>query len=155
MQEQINTRPLVDILSEQTKKIVVMSGEKYVYLDTKTEVEASEVETAIAKRDEELAAATKEATVKEFTGYVEEYIQKEVDDYNKANGLQFRDVHSCANYKDNTDYAHQGFCLSVWNWNVAVWETARMIQASVFAGTRGLPAKDEFLAELPVFTFGG
>ncbi len=48
MQEQVfNKRPMVDVLSEQLGKRVVMSGDNYVYLDTKEEVAMNEIKVAI------------------------------------------------------------------------------------------------------------
>jgi len=76
------------------------------------------------------------------------YIQAEVDKYNEANGTKFTDVHNCSNYKDATGYTHQQFCIEVWSWNVAVWEKARISQATAVAS--GLTA-EEFLALLPKF----
>lgn len=157
MQEQVNVRPMVDVLSEITGKTVVMSGSTaYVYLDTKAQVEPDFLNQAVIKRDQEKAEAEKEAVVKEFTGYADEHIQSKVIEYNKANSTMFKDVHSCANYRHDTEYTHKPFCAAVWAWNVAVWEYIRAEQDKVFAGARTLPAtKEDAIAELPVFVFGG
>jgi hypothetical protein len=78
-------------------------------------------------------------------------IQNEVDKYNKANDVLFRDVHSCKSYADMTGYEHQAFCLGVFTWNLDVWQAVRQILADVKAGTRQAPTIGEFLTELPVF----
>lgn len=83
---------------------------------------------------------------------VTELIQSEVDAYNKANGMAFRDVHSCKNYAGVQDYTHQPFCAAVWAWNVSVWESARQILRDVATGVIELPNEDEFVGMLPVFT---
>lgn len=54
MQEQVfNKRPLVDVLSEQLGKRVVMSGDNYVYLDTKEPVAIERIEAAIEELENE------------------------------------------------------------------------------------------------------
>lgn len=78
------------------------------------------------------------------------HIQSVIDAYNDAHSLSFRDVHSCANYKDMTGYTHQQFCIDVWNFNVAVWEELRnVIMPSIdFANP---PTEAEFISMLPVY----
>lgn len=66
MQDEITVSPLVDILSKQLSKEVVMSGDKYVYLDTKAEVIQSEIDIAIISQSDELLQATKDAKLKEI-----------------------------------------------------------------------------------------
>ncbi len=54
MQEQeFNKRPLVDVLSEQLGKRVVMSGDNYIYLNTKESVAINEIEAAIEELENE------------------------------------------------------------------------------------------------------
>lgn len=88
------------------------------------------------------------AIISEGETLVDGYIQKAVDDYNKTNGTKFSDAHSCADYKDVTGYTHQQFCIDVWAWNVAVWESARANQ--VVAITQGWD-EATFLESLPQF----
>lgn len=45
--QEFNRKPIVDVLSKQLKREVVMSGDKYVYFDTKEIVVTSEIEIAI------------------------------------------------------------------------------------------------------------
>ena len=63
MQEQVSKKPLVDILSAMVGSVVVMSEDKYVYLDNKIEVSASELAEAIAEQDR-LFALAKEESIK-------------------------------------------------------------------------------------------
>ncbi|MDY0186202.1 MAG: hypothetical protein RBR43_10040 [Desulfuromonadaceae bacterium] len=82
---------------------------------------------------------------------ISDYIQAEVDNYNAANDVIFRDIHSCKAYADVQDYSHQPFCAAVWAWNVDVWEAARNILTEVKSGTRATSTVDELLGELPGF----
>ena len=81
---------------------------------------------------------------------ITQHIQAEVERYNAANDVIFRDIHSCKAYADVQDYTHQAFCAAVWAWNVDVWEAARNILAEVKTGIRATPTVDELLGELPV-----
>jgi len=78
------------------------------------------------------------------------HIQNVVEAYNTAHDLSFRDVHSCANYKDAVGYTHQQFCIDVWNFNIQVWETLRntIMPGIDFANP---PTEAEFIAMLPVY----
>lgn len=82
---------------------------------------------------------------------IEAHIQKPIDEYNLANGVNFAHAHTCANYKDEVGYAHQAFCQQAWSFNVAVWEAGRLIQTDVLAGTIPAPTSEEFITMLPVF----
>lgn len=89
--------------------------------------------------------------IKNAESSVEKHIQDPIDIYNIANGVKFAHAHSCANYKDMTGYAHQQFCIDIWDFNVAVWEAARTIQVDVLTNTIPQPTPEEFVAMLPVF----
>ena len=82
---------------------------------------------------------------------VEAHIQEPIDAYNKANGVKFKDAHSCANYKDEATYPHHLFCADAWAFNVAVWEASRAIQVQVFTEVIPQPTAEEFKAMLPVY----
>ena len=82
---------------------------------------------------------------------VEEYIQSEVNKYNEANGVMFKDIDACAKYTTVPTYTHYQFCVDVITWNVNVWETSRAIEAEVLAGNRQIPTVEELVLELPVF----
>lgn len=79
MQEEINARPMVDVLSELTKRDVVMSGNQYVYLDTKKSVEVNILEQAKTKHkeEEELLLST-------------QYIRDRKAEYDKLNQDEMR-----------------------------------------------------------------
>ena len=81
---------------------------------------------------------------------VNRYIQSIVDVYNKEHGLSFKDVHSCANYKDMENYTHRQFCIDIWNFNVQVWEEVRnVILPSI--DFNNPPSEEQFLAMLPIY----
>ena len=48
MQNEVTVSPLVDILSTLLNKRIVMSGDKFVYLDNKNEVGQSDIDIALA-----------------------------------------------------------------------------------------------------------
>ena len=64
--QELNKKPLVDMLSEQLGEQVVMSGDKYVYLDTKDEVEASIVSDAVIKNDNDFLQLLKDIKTNEI-----------------------------------------------------------------------------------------
>jgi len=73
MQEQINTRPMVDILSELTNEQVVMSGEDYVYLATAKKVANTLVTQAAALSVTEQAQEAKNKIISDAnTNYANE-----------------------------------------------------------------------------------
>lgn len=77
-------------------------------------------------------------------------IQDEIDKYNKANGVKFKDINAIAKYVLVPTYNHFAFCDSVLKWNVAVWEEARRLQGEIFAGNIPKPTTvEEFIAMLP------
>ena len=80
-------------------------------------------------------------------------IGAEVTAYNELHGLCFDGIHACASYINTPTYTHYPFCKAVWEWNVDVWETARLIQLAVLDGSREIPTDEEFLNELPTFNF--
>jgi len=82
----------------------------------------------------------------------EALIQAQVEAYNAAHGLSFRDVYSCDIYADKTGYPHQQFCADITDWNWRVWSATRATQADILAGNRTIPTEAEFIAELPIYT---
>ena len=74
MQDEITVSPLVDILSKQLGKEVVMSGDKYVFLDTKTEVVQSEVELAMISQDAKILEQAKASKLQQIE---EDYMSSE------------------------------------------------------------------------------
>ena len=63
MENEITVVPLVDILSKHAQRRVVMSGDKYVYFDTKKELSSTALRTAI---DEQVKLKIKAQEEKEF-----------------------------------------------------------------------------------------
>ena len=76
MQNEISVKPLVDILSEQLKERVVMSGSGYVLFDSKVSVKQSEIDIAITKQSELYTKAIKD-----------DKLSKLATAYNNANEL--------------------------------------------------------------------
>lgn len=50
MQNEITVKPLVDILSKQLSREVVMSGNGYVYLDTKAAIVQGDIDIALVEQ---------------------------------------------------------------------------------------------------------
>lgn len=96
---------------------------------------------------EEIMSKARDAMVRS----IEQLIQSEIDKYNEANGVLFKDIDACAKYVNIPSYTHYQFCIDVISWQTNVWETARQIQSDVLAGTRTMPTEKELLSELPTF----
>ena len=64
--KELTKKPMVDVLSEQIGRQVVVSGDKYVYLDTKEEVEASIAREAEIKNHNDFLQLLKDAKSKEI-----------------------------------------------------------------------------------------
>jgi hypothetical protein len=67
MQEQVSKKPLVDILSEMMGSAIVMSSDKYVYLEKKIEVSQSEIDEAVNIQDNLFLTQTKELKIASFS----------------------------------------------------------------------------------------
>ena len=63
---EITVKPLVDILSLQLVKQVVMSGDKYVLLEDSSVVTQSVVDVALVEQKAEFDKRTQEATIAHF-----------------------------------------------------------------------------------------
>ena len=68
-------------------------------------------------------------------------IQSKVYEYNFINKTAFGNIHSCANYRFDTNYTHQPFCAKVWDWNVRLWDTVRAWQDTLTQ----IPTDDQWL----------
>lgn len=66
MPNETNIVPLVDILSDQLGERIVMSGDDYVYLESKDIVPESEVNIAKIEQDRLLLVAKKDAHYKAY-----------------------------------------------------------------------------------------
>ena len=71
MLEQEFNKPMVDVLSEVTKRTVVMSDTQYVYLDTKEMVELEHIEAAQAQRVQEVQEFELKAKQQEAQAYLD------------------------------------------------------------------------------------
>lgn len=143
--------PEIDVtIYDDTK---VLDGTETLEVDSKNKI----VKVTKGQRDktaEELETELAEAqrqTRKEMLQAIESLIQGEIDKYNEANMVAFKDIDACAKYTTIPTYTHYQFCVDVIVWQTNVWETARTIQADVLAGTRPIPTTEEFISELPVF----
>ncbi len=101
-------------------------------LHTKVEQEAE----YLAKLDADALSQK----IKAATNIVDGIIQKEIDDYNTANGTAFVDVNSLPKFAFDPSYAHYSFCMSMMTWVPSLWEAARASTAT---------DETTFIAELP------
>lgn len=106
-------------------------------------------ETALSEKQSELMSELKAACELAITNL----IQSKVDEYNAANGLSLTDVKSCALYAQVQTYTHKAFCQAVWEWNVSVWEAARILLSQAIAGEISITSPDDVISLLPEFTW--
>jgi len=140
MQDEITVSPLVDILSKQLSREVVMSGDKYVFLDTKTEVVQSEVDIAVAAQTLDFIDKSKAS--------MESAIQSHID--SQAKSLGYDGIVSACSYAGYTnEFQTEAIALGVWR--SAVWSKAYQVQADVEAGTIPMPTVDKLISMLPIF----
>ncbi len=140
MQEQVNVRPMVDILSKETGKTVVMSGDAYVYLDSKIGVEKGIVDSATIQQQSEIVDAQR--------GLMNEAIQNMLDE--KAREYRYDNMMSVRSYAGYTNpFQAEAEAMAVWASNC--WVKAGEIEADVLAGNRSMPTVDEVLLEMPVY----
>ena len=140
MQNEITVSPLVDILSKQLSREVVMSGSKYVYLDTKEEIVQSEVDVALVSQDAELLEQAKAS--------LEVLVQNHLD--SQAQSLGYDGIVSACSYAGYAnEFQDEAVALGVWR--SVVWTKAYQVQADVEAGTLPMPTEDELIAMLPVY----
>lgn len=92
--------------------------------------------------------------INDATAMIDGMIQKVIDDYNSAHGVNFKNVDALPKYAMKPNYTHNQFCMDVLDWvtsDIGIWETARAIQGEVMAGTREIPTEQEFIAMLPQY----
>lgn len=140
MQNEISVKPLVDILSKQLGKRVVMSGSSYVGLDDKTEVAQSDIDIAIAEQQV--------VYMQDLQNAFNNAIQNHLDA--KAKEFRYDNMMSARSYAGYTN-PFQTEAQTLATWCADCWTTAGTIQSDVGAGTRPMPTVDEVLAELPVY----
>ncbi len=81
---------------------------------------------------------------------IDKLIQDEIEAYNKANYVSFKNINAISKYTVVPTYTHIDFCNSVLTWNTEVWETSRQLQRDIHLGVIEKPESVEaFLALLP------
>ena len=81
---------------------------------------------------------------------IDELIQSEIDEYNELTGVAFDNIDALPKYELRPLYTHHEFCVSMLDWNFAVWEEARLLQINIATGIIAKPdTVEEFLALLP------
>ena len=81
---------------------------------------------------------------------IDKLIQDEIEAYNKANYVSFKNINAIPKYAIDLNYTHIDFCNSVLAWNIKVWETSRQLQRDIHLGVIEKPESVEaFLALLP------
>ena len=128
--------PLVKILSNLTKRQVVMIKDEYIFLDTKD----SAKEEDIVRAKEIQAKEMLDNAITHFTETTSQFIHKKISDYNTDNKIALSSIHSCESYSRVEDYPHKDFCLKVWLWSVKIWVAVRDYQNSMSE----IPSDEEF-----------
>ena len=82
---------------------------------------------------------------------IDNYIQREIDKYNEANNVLFKNVDSCMKYTAVPSYSHYQFCVDIIVWTPKVWEKAREIELDILNGIRDIPTIEQLILELPKF----
>lgn len=149
MQEQVTTRPLVDILSEQTGRTIVMRGDAYLYFDTFQEVESVHVQNALDQQKKELTDILKE----EMTKVIEKMVNL------KAVSLRWDDIKSARagagvpldGTETDEELRIHSEAVALAKWDRSIWAKAALIEKDVLNQSRAMPTEEELLSELPVF----
>jgi len=144
MQNEITVTPLVDILTSQLGKQVVMSGDTYVYHVGLLPVSQSDVDAALLEQqkiyDEEVLAKQQR--------YINDGIQNHLD--TKAQSLRYDNINAIGKYVGYVnDFQAEAEALGAWA--SSCWLVTGQIEADVQAGVRVMPTVDEVIAELPIY----
>jgi len=93
------------------------------------------------------AAAARDALLAQFSSAIQSHLDT------KARERDYDDMWSAITYRDdpNPQFAAEGQAL--FEWRSDVWTYATTELARVTAGEREIPTVEEFLVELPVFTW--
>jgi hypothetical protein len=105
------------------------------------------------KTTEQIQAEQLEAIqslVKYFTDVTTAYIEGKVQEYNKANGLAFKDIDAFTKYAVNTASVHHAIANQFIAYADAVWTAVRDYQATT---TTTVPTEEEFMAVLDAVVF--
>lgn len=116
-------------------------------LEGLVEITKEEVDAILAPTPEEAL----EIMIKQGEHVVIDHIQEPITAYNETHGVSFGGPHNCANYKDHPTYSHAAFCISIWNFNVEVWESARASLTAILIAGEPYPTDEEFKVMLPVY----
>ena len=90
-----------------------------------------------------------EQAIAHFEKLTTSYIQNKVDEYNKANGLAFKDIDSFTKYALIPTSEHNAIALQFITYADSIWKALRVYQATLTA----IPTDDEVLAILDGVVF--
>ena len=140
MDTTVSKRPLVVVLQELTGNEIARSGNGYVYLQTKEQIEQNTIDEALVKQNEYF--------VEDSRNIMNKAIQQHLD--SKAQELRYDNMMSARSYAGyENPYQEEATKLAIWCSDC--WEKAGEIEADVLAGNRDMPTVDEVLEELPKF----
>ena len=140
MQEEYNKRPMVDVLSQQMGRQVVMSGNQYVYMDTKASLEVTELEVA----NKTLAKEQRENLINEIEALTEQTFSKTAKEWG------YISIERAISYQGSTN--------SVWHTEATTFRKWRDDVITYFLNSYYvsemvlkdiLPTKEEFLLNIP------
>jgi hypothetical protein len=84
--QEIVKRPMVDMVAEATGKAIGIKEDKFVYLDTKKEVEATKLSEAVVLQDEYYQKDILASQLKEKKQYLEDTDHKFLQGYKPKEG---------------------------------------------------------------------
>lgn len=90
-----------------------------------------------------------DALIAHFTNVTTSYIEGKVQEYNKANGLVFKDIDAFTKYAINTGSQHYAIANRFIAYADAVWVAVRLYQSTATA----VPTEEEFKAVLDSVVF--
>jgi hypothetical protein len=90
--------------------------------------------------------------VQHFTDYTTNYIEGKVADYNKANGLAFKDIDAFTKYAVTASSAHNAIANQFIIYASNIWAKARTYQGEILA-LGVAPTEAEFKAQLDAVVF--
>ena len=135
--QEISKKPLVDLLSKVTNREVVMSGNQYVYFDTKVSVGASDIESALELQDEEYQLALVSHYKSLYLNVVNEQLEK----------LDYDNIATVKVWEGDDVFGDEATAILAWYKSII--DTNYSILNDVKDGTRAIPTDEEYLALLP------
>ena len=108
---------------------------------------SKDIEVLKKEYEHALASGEKEYIIATAKEYLENVVQKFMDEAARERG--YDDIKSATSYVDDDDaiFAKEG--LAYKKWRSAVWRKCYSIEDEVFAGQRTIPSVEELLKELP------